>query len=81
MLLLVRGYTRVGCFLVGQEKLRKSRFIGPRMFFLMNLESDSIILFLLILRVLFMHLLVGSPVSVCCFSVDKQKLQIEFFVP
>ena len=46
----------------------------------MDLVNNLIVLFLLIFRALFMHLLVGSPFSVCCFSVDGQKLQIEFFV-
>ena len=70
MLLLVGSYARVGWFLVGQKRLRKLGFIGPPMFFLMDLESDLIVLFLLISRVLFMHfLLVGNRVSVSCFSV------------
>ena len=80
MLLLVGSYARIGWFFFGQKRLRKLGFIYPRMLFLMDLVNNLIVLFLLIFKVLFMQLLVGSPFSVCCFLVHGQKLQIEFFV-
>ena len=46
----------------------------------MDLGSDSIFMFSLIFLVMFMHLLVASPASVCYFSVGRKTTEMEFFM-
>ena len=75
MLLYIGSYAGVGLI-----KLHKLSSIGSQMFFFVDLESDLIALFLLIFRILFMHLLGGSPVSVCFFGQWAKTTEMEFFV-